>query len=143
MKTLVKEYMKTHRVMVKYLRDRNGFKKGVVVAIDENRYGWSLVAKSDYAPYTGSFMEIPSIKRALKYGAGPEDVFNLHVFNSIRNGFAVQEPMFNKNVALDFAISRAMNAPDPLVETSLPADPDLLEGISFLLRRAEKFFKKA
>lgn len=157
MNSLAKDYLKKNRVLINYVRDSNGFKKGVVVAIDANHIGWSLVARDDYRTFRGKLSARPIVHRSIVYylrtlyedGLANVDAVTNRLEQLMKkvNGIGafdafevIQEPMFNRNTGLSIAIERAMN--DNNQTSMIPYDRDLREALARMIDRASRAFAK-
>ena len=118
MNSIVKDYMKRNKVMVKYVLDKFGFRYACVVAIGPGSLGWSMVhhtADSDWTSITP--MSIPAIQR-MACKESPENFPKALLSSSVykrylATGGRVKVPMFNRERALEVAINRALNGELP------------------------------
>lgn len=159
----VKKFLNENRVLLSYIYDENGFKRGVALAISPTQVGWSLVSNEDYIPYTGRLKDIPAVQRIvqvneLAVAAGTvsaaglaEEIFSLPAFATIgrlpqaSKGAAiparlllVQKPNFDKYTGIAIALRRALR--DSGEESILPEDANAIAAIANVARRAESFF---
>lgn len=162
---LAKEFLKTHKTLVEYVYDGNGFKKGVVVAIGPDQVGFSLVAKEDYKVYTGSYANIPAVKELFELGFNDPDVkakmdpesfskifFSLPAFKDLQRYGKIFYPNFRKSLGLSIAIHRALNSYVPKKKffqneetntweyTQYPFDDDLEATINRVYDRSRSGF---
>lgn len=145
----VKYFLAKNRVYVEYIHDGNGFRRGVVVAINKDQIGWSLVAKEDYVPYCGKIADIPAIQQItleadrddteLTAGGAIADIFSLPVFKTIEAFRMPMQPAFDKYIGLATAIRRAYK--DKGQDRELPADLATREAIEHVLERSKTFFE--
>lgn len=59
--SIAKEALETGNILLSYVTDKFGFKKGVVIAIGPGQVGWSLVNKNDYEYQELGLEQIPSL----------------------------------------------------------------------------------
>jgi len=161
--TLVKRFIADSKPLISYVKDKHGFKKGVVVALDANRIGWSLVSKEDYEPYRGSVAGLPKVAIMLKELTNDESDVVAHVLNTVLeqqslNGIQfglmrnrtsvlhamdahplVSMPAFDRETGLRLAIERALN--DNQGTSNVPADIDLRVAIARMIDRAQVYFE--
>lgn len=137
-------FLAERRPLVMYVRNEHGFKKGVVVALDKNRIGWSLVNKEDYLPYLGNVWGVPAIQRLINelkdVDLGPLqtiDILKNHPsFKALCAGYnqpPLMVPYFDKGEGFGRAIKRAFKNTD--VE-NLPSDPDLIDTVNRMIKYA-------
>lgn len=144
----VKDFLAKNRVYVEYIHDGNGFRRGVVVAINKDQIGWSLVAKEDYVPYVGRVIDIPAIQKIAKEAdfydgeltasAAIAAIFSLPVFKAIEDFRVPMQPAFDKYIGLAAAIRRAYK--DKGQDRELPSDAATREAITRVLERSQTFF---
>jgi len=148
MKSLAKEFVIQNKPLINYIRDKNGFKKGVVVALDANHIGWSLVSKEDYKLFRGKLSSLPKVKRLVdRYASRIEDMGggfltireSVQFFSEKLLSFdtleVVYEPKFDRDTGLSIAINRALND-EPRKSSDIPADKDLIETLNHMIRRS-------
>ena len=144
----VKDFLAKNRIYVEYIHDGNGFRRGVVVAINKDQIGWSLVAKEDYVPYCGKLADIPAIRQItleadvydgeLTARGAIENIFSLPVFKTLEDFRVPMQPNFDKYIGLAAAIRRAYK--DKGQDRELPADLATREAIAHVLERSKTFF---
>ena len=67
MYSMVKEYLEKNKVIITYVRNDLGFKIGIVVAIGQDKIGWSLVNhRHDYEKRYLKPHQIPAIQKMLQ-----------------------------------------------------------------------------
>jgi hypothetical protein len=67
MYSMVKEYLKQNKVIITYVRNDLGFKIGIVVAIGQNKIGWSMVNhRHDYESRDLKLHQVPAIQKMLQ-----------------------------------------------------------------------------
>lgn len=164
---LIRKFLQENRVLITYVRDLYGFRKGAVVALMDNevlRIGWSSVNKTedvmwkelrpDQLPliqkidhlvenYDGQGIEDSPIFQALERKA--EKAYN----KLMRNHLEVRVPKFDVNQALFYAIDCAMKTGEDKVEVlspdvilgDVPFDRDVVDAIHATFDRAQRYFK--
>lgn len=156
----VKKFLNENRVLLSYIYDENGFKRGVALAINANQVGWSLVSAEDYEPYRGRWQNIPAVQRIVREAdtALVEDItaaelakriFALPAFTKTckvpvsrfiaARGLLVMKPRFDKYTGIAIALRRALadNKGEP---QDLPGDANAIAAITNVAARAESFF---
>lgn len=152
----VKKFLNENRVLLSYIYDENGFKRGVALAINANQVGWSLVSAEDYEPYTGRWQNIPAVQRIVREAdtALIEDItaaeltkriFALPAFAKTckvpisARELHVMKPRFDKYTGIAIALRRALadNKGEP---QDLPGDANAIAAITNVAARAESFF---
>lgn len=162
----VKKYIADNEVLINYVRDSAGFRKGVVVATKVDgtiRIGWSLVNHMDYDYYAGNLKGVPAYQRwrksldikiddayeAAKDGADgalhdlPNAVTVLDMLTSWSIFKKIQahellQPRFNRTLGLEMAIGRALKN-DPSEVQDLPSDTELIETVNHMIVRSEGY----
>ena len=154
----VKKFLNENRVLLSYIYDENGFKRGVALAINANQVGWSLVSAEDYEPYRGRWQNIPAVQRIVREADTVGDItaaeltkriFALPAFTktgrvpdarivSVRE-LAVMKPRFDKYTGIAIALRRAL-ADTKNEPQDLPADANAIAAITNVAARAESFF---
>jgi hypothetical protein len=138
-----KKFLAENRVVVEFIYDDNGFRRGVVVAINKDQIGWSLVSDEDYTLYKGRIADIPGIKRLLAEAVlAPADaleaIFKLPVFTRIERGYRPKMPAFDKNLGFAIAIRRALA--DKGQTRELPMNEAAVKAIENVLEKAKTWF---
>lgn len=154
----VKKFLNENRVLLSYIYDENGFKRGVALAINANQVGWSLVSAEDYEPYGGRWQNIPAVQRIVREADTVEDItaaeltkriFALPAFTktgrmpnarlvSVRE-LMVMKPSFDKYTGIAIALRRAL-ADTKNEPQDLPEDANAIAAITNVAARAESFF---
>ena len=154
----VKKFLNENRVLLSYIYDENGFKRGVALAINANQVGWSLVSAEDYEPYRGRWQNIPAVQRIVRNADTVEDItaaeltkriFALPAFTktgrspearlvSVRE-LVVMKPSFDKYTGIAIALRRAL-ADTKNEPQDLPEDANAIAAITNVAARAESFF---
>lgn len=154
----VKKFLNENRVLLSYIYDENGFKRGVALAINANQVGWSLVSAEDYEPYRGRWQDIPAVQRIVREADTVEDItaaeltkriFALPAFTKTgkvpadrmisARDLMVMKPRFDKYTGIAIALRRAFadNKSEP---QDLPGDANAIAAITNVAARAESFF---
>ena len=66
---ILKDYLLQHKVLVQYLHDLYGFRRGVLVATGKDRIGWSSVSDHDVEIRRIDPLKLPAIQGLVKKGA--------------------------------------------------------------------------
>ena len=158
----VKRFLKENRVLLSYIYDENGFKRGVALAINANQVGWSLVSAEDYEPYRGRWQNIPAVQRIVQEADTVGDItaaeltkriFALPAFTKTDRALrrqsplyirtvselVVMKPRFDKYTGIAIALRRAL-ADTKNEPQDLPADANAIAAITNVAARAESFF---
>lgn len=154
----VKKFLNENRVLLSYIYDENGFKRGVALAINANQVGWSLVSAEDYEPYRGRWQNIPAVQRIVREADTVGDItaaeltkriFALPAFTKTgripvsrivsARELMVMKPRFDKYTGIAIALRRALadNKSEP---QELPEDANAIAAITNVAARAESFF---
>lgn len=141
---VLKEYLAHHKVLVSWVKDVYGFKKGAVVATD-GRIGYSLVSSHDVRWERMDPMCLPVIHQLVAEGKPVSEIQNHPAYKKcIRDKLAVKIPLFDRDIALFTAIGRAVESvteTESIGELALPHDKELREVATRMLDRAKKYFK--
>ena len=132
---LVKDYLKNHKVLISYVRDKYGFRKGVVVAISKNQIGWSVVNPEDYVRYRGALTSIPAIARDIKWDIPISEITKYLTFE--KGCCVIMQPSFDRNAGLYIALTRALQD-DGTGDRLLGRDKDLIQAVKDMCERAER-----
>ena len=160
MNSLVKDYMSKHKVLIAYVRDVYGFRKGAVVAISPTNLGFSMVKKSEDSdwkrvkPY-----QLPAVQRMTSLVRNDngtevpvftaEDIINSQAYQKcVRADHLIRVPRFDRKLALMYAIDSALANEIEVGEDGflyaddrVPADYDLWKALELLVERAKKVVK--
>ena len=105
---ILKEYLLQHRVLVQYLHDVYGFRRGVLVATGKNRMGWSSVSDHDVEIRRIDPLKLPALQKLVKKGASiPEITSHKAYRKAIKGNCAIPVPIFDFNIGIFLAIGRA------------------------------------
>jgi hypothetical protein len=129
MNSLIKDFMKRNKVLVSYVRDVYGFRKGVVVALSATELGYSLVNKSADVGYEEmKVWQLPAVQRMAAATCKLEDGTKVPVYSAenilqskvlrkvAEDDNYVRVPMFNRKVGLHFAIDSAFDGEIKVVD---------------------------
>ena len=111
----LKDFLKTHKTLIRYTRDNKGFKNGVVVAIGADRIGYSKVHGDDYK-FKSSIKSIPHFEKFCQHFITSEPPLDLladfyiamQAINSV-DRITCFEPDFDRFTSLKIAINRAIS----------------------------------
>lgn len=120
MKSLIKDYMSKNKVLVSYVRDAYGFRKGVVVALGPTTLGYSLVNKSADVEYRDvKPWQLPAVQRmaAAKVEVdgkmvpafSASDVLASKAYRRASEELVVRIPLFDRKIGIMRAIDSALN----------------------------------
>jgi hypothetical protein len=153
--TLVKEYLKTHKVVITYVRNGFGFPMGVVIAIGKNKIGYSQVHhRHDYEKREDlQLHQLPAIQRMMqriKDGKSQGDIFQSKAYQLYQDQLKLREwgedfkiPHFDRNEGLRRAIEMAENGifkVDEWLEHpwDKPLNNYMREAITDMIARSQK-----
>jgi hypothetical protein len=156
MDSLVRDFMSKNKVLVSYVRDVYGFRKGVVVALGKDQLGFSLVHKRMDVDWKRVMPhQLPNVQRMMHFGEDAETIMNSEGYQKcLRNGGEIRVPKFDRKLGLMYAIDSAKRneitfetAEDEdgltsvIINGRVPNDPDLINVVFATRERAMKFFK--
>ena len=105
---ILKDYLLRHKVLVQYLHDVYGFRRGVLVATGKDRIGWSSVSDHDVEIRRIDPLKLPTIHGLVKKGASIADITSHKAYKkAIKENCAVPFPIFDLNIGLFLALGRA------------------------------------
>jgi hypothetical protein len=144
----LKQYLSTNKVLIQYVKDINGYPKGLVVAISKEKIGWSLVSTRDISLQRIDPMNIPVLKKLIEKKSPIADLVKHKAYQKcIRDHSSVTVPTFDKNTGLFIALGRSLISKQEerdgkLVLEPAPAnDAELRAAISKMVVRSRKYFK--
>ena len=73
---ILKAYLLQHKVLVQYLHDLYGFRRGVLVATGKDRIGWSSVSDYDVEIRRIDPLKLPTIQGLMKKGASLAEIMS-------------------------------------------------------------------
>ena len=150
---IARDFISQHRVLIGYVLDVFGFRKGVVVATGRRNVGFSIVNRSLDAEWIRiQPFRLPAIQRMVQKGLPLEEIVNSRPFrNCVRGNNAVRVPKFDTRMgfllALDSALCGEVKFVDENVESPvvycprMPNDPDLMRVVIQMIGRARRFFR--
>ena len=105
---ILKTYLLQHKVLVQYLHDLYGFRRGVLVATGKDRIGWSSVSDRDVEIRRIDPLKLPTIQGLMKKGASLTEIMSNKAYRkAIKENCAVPVPIFDFNMGIFLAIGRA------------------------------------
>ena len=105
---ILKAYLLQHKVLVQYLHDLYGFRRGVLVATGKDQIGWSSVSDHDVEIRRIDPLKLPAIQRLMKKGASISEIMSNKAYRkAIKENCAVPVPIFDFNIGLFLALGRA------------------------------------
>lgn len=152
--SIAKEILDTQDVMVTYVRDKFGFKKGVIIAIDAGQLGWSLVDQSDYEYRDLTIEQIPALE---SYIHTPETFDKENTIDGLvnhpafkawsRQGGCIRVPRFDRAQGIVIAMDRARTIASiesdkglNFTDTKLPYDKEFLNTLARMNLRSYRHF---
>lgn len=146
------EYIKNNNILVKYVTDKFGFRKGVVVASGPGQIGWSIVSKEDYEEEQKlDALQVPRLASLVSENS-LEDLHDFVTDPAFKawseNSGWVSRPKFDRNLGLTLALDslKAMEAVAPgtgksFDDVPMPLDDDLRYEIVSMIDRSHRYFK--
>lgn len=164
--SMANEFLAANDTLVMYVRDKFGFKKGVVIATGPGKIGWSLVSSEDYETVHLDIEQIPKLAGYIHNPEAhaswiededdellPAEALNALVKDSAFKDWAgsggwIERPLFDKDTGLTFAINKmkaleAAAGPDrglSLSDVDIPRDKDLRETVETMILRSHRYF---
>jgi hypothetical protein len=147
MNLFVKDFLARNKVVIAYVRDVYGFRKGMVVALGPKTLGFSLVKKSEDVDYKRMKPhQLPTIQRMYHLGYPLEDIVESKAYQKCLNADGmIRVPRFNKDLAIYYAINSALSEEIKveddgtfIFDERVPADIDLWNVIEIVAERALK-----
>ena len=150
--SMVKEYLKSHRVLISYVYDSYGFKFGTVIALGKDKLGWSSV-NSEYDTRYQSFQphQLPIVQKMLSRAKAEGSAINIMdipaVHKLIRKDLILKVPKFDRNEGLRRAIESAENGDVKVVEAQdgasalegkLPYNQFMIDALTCILERSHR-----
>ena len=97
----MKDYLLRHKVLVHYLHDVYGFRRGVLVATGKDRIGWSSVSDYDVEIRRIDPLKLPAIQGLLKKGASLAQIMSNRAYQkAIKENCAIPVPTFDFNIGI-------------------------------------------
>jgi hypothetical protein len=145
MNPLLKQYLEKNKVLIQYVRNVFGFKKGIVVAISKDGVGWSLVNNTlDIQWRKASPMSIPPIQRMANDGKPLLEIMKHPAYvRAVKSEFAIRVPQFDVDIGLMKALGRALDQGEKeKVIEPIPKDMELAAAIERMVERAKRYYKQ-
>jgi len=155
-----KNILDTQNILLAYITDKFGFKKGVILAIGPGQIGWSLVNKNDYHYETLGIEQIPKLANFIQNPTrnGQDEVTADEALSAlvddtafkafIEAGGFIQVPDFDRASGIVQAYDRALlyqaTKPDSGLtfdDVPLPHDKDLRGAIMYMIDRSHRYFR--
>ena len=144
----LKRYLSTSKVLIHYVRDMNGFLKGLVLATAKDRIGWSIVSTRDISLQRIDPMNIPILKKMIEEESPIADIMSHKAYlKCIRDHSSVTVPTFDKETGFLIALGRSLISKVEEKEGKLylepapPNDKELRSAISKMAARAKRYFR--
>lgn len=149
-------------IILSYITDKYGFRKGVVLAIGAGQLGWSLVSKEDHEyrdlgieqlPWLAAFIQHPNRYRQEEKKLSAKKAIDILIHDPAfkswsANGGMIQVPQFNRIRGIEDAYNRAILYSKTMPgkglnfsDVPLPNDPDLMRALEIVNRRSYYHFK--
>ena len=103
-------------MLVQYLHDLYGFRRGVLVATGKDRIGWSSVSDHDVEIRRIDPLKLPTIQGLLKKGAAISEIASHKAYRkAIKENCAIPVPIFDPNIGLflQLVVRSKMRKPCP------------------------------
>ena len=105
---ILRDYLSQHKVLVQYLHDIYGFRRGVLVATGKDRIGWSSVSDYDVEIRRVDPLKLPVVRKSIREGAPIEKITASKAYRkAIKEHCSVAFPLFDLNIGIFLAIGRA------------------------------------
>ena len=144
----LKQYLTTNKVLIEYVRDINGYPKGLVVATAKDKIGWSLVSTRDISLQRMDPVNIPVLKRLIEERSPIAEIVKHKAYKKcIKDHSSVTVPTFDRDTGFLIALGRSLiskleDKDGKLFLEPAPAnDPELKAAISKMAVRAKRYFK--
>lgn len=161
--SLASEFLASNNTLIAYVRDKFGFKKGVVIATGPGKVGWSLVSGEDYEtvhldveqiPKLAGFIHNPEARVELDEDETllPSEALGALVQDSAfkdwaRGGGWVDRPLFDKDTGITLAINK-MRALEGAIgdrgigldDIDIPRDKELRAAVRTMILRSHRYF---
>ena len=134
----IRETLKKPNIL-SYVRDCNGYYKGVVISLGKNKIGWSLVSPEDHSYHAKLPQAIPAIAHQLQRGKDWNNIVPSALYRRLAlNNFIVAIPKFSKEEGVIKAIGRALSHKVEVI----PRDEDLLIALECITFKAQLHFEE-
>ena len=144
---ILTSYMEAHKVLLSYVGDVFGFRKGVVVAVDQHRIAWSLVnRRDDVEAFRLRADQIPVLKVQIDAGVSFKNISRHPAYRKwSASGQIVFVPQFDKSIGVLKALDRALISGETGHRGAgslqwLPHDAELREAIQKMKVRAARYY---
>ncbi len=142
------QYLATNKVLVQYVRDINGYPKGLVVAISKDKIGWSLVSTRDISLQRMDPVNIPVLRKLIENKSPIADIISHKAYQKcIKDHSSVTVPTFDRDTGFLIALGRSLISKledkdgKLFLEPAPASDPELKAAISRMAVRAKRYFK--
>ena len=145
------DYLSKHKVLIEYVKDIYGFKKGVVVATAQDRVGWSLIDAWDVRIEQHDPIKLPAVQKLIKGKVTLEQITSSKSYKrAIKEHCAIPVPIFDPNIGIFIAIGRSLSSNisesaseqgETRIKPPPPNDVELLTAIQKMLDRSKRYFK--
>ena len=106
---ILSDYLSKNKVLIQYVYDVYGFRKGVVVSTAKDQLGWSLVSNRDVDVQRLDPMTLPVIQKLIRAKASIEKIAASEAYlHALKEHCALPVPIFDPNIALFLAIGRSL-----------------------------------
>jgi hypothetical protein len=146
MNPILKYYLSKHKVLIEYVHDINGYRKGVVVSTSRDQVGWSLV--KDFSLQRIDPMRLPVLEKLIREKRPIADIIEHRAYlKCIKDHASVCVPLFDKDTGLFMALGRSLSSTleekngNVFLHPAPPHDKELKAAISRMVARSRKYFK--
>lgn len=148
---ILSDYLLKNKVLIQYVYDVYGFRKGVVVSTAKDEVGWSLVSNRDVDVQRLDPMTLPVIQKLIRAKASIEKIAASEAYlHALKEHCAIPIPLFDPSIALFLAIGRSLLSTISKsqgeegtlsIQPEPPNDKELKAAISSMMVRSRKYFK--
>ena len=149
---LLQDFCKKQRVLISYIRDEYGFKRGLVVATSEKNIGYSIVNLSQDVEWKRiNPYQLPAVRKMIAEGKSIADIVHSTAFSKcINSNNAIRIPKFVLRTGMLIALDRAIKQEVQIIDSPfekiiqcprMPRDEELKRAILNMQERAKKYFK--
>ena len=97
----LKQFLLTNKILIQYVKDINGYPKGLVIATSKNQIGWSLVSTRDISLQRMDPVNIPILRKLIEKKSPIADIIGHKAYQKcIRDHSSVTVPTFDKDTGL-------------------------------------------
>ena len=139
--------------LVTYIRDKWGFKKGVVLATGPGQLGWSLVSPQDYVYTKVGIEQVPAFAAFIHCLDEADRTCGAFIHNPLFKQWAttggwINKPLFDRAIGITVAAdrARAYAATEPIGQgidfgkVPLPNDKEFLDALARMNLRSYRYF---